>query len=147
MNTAMMVELQRNTKKRTKPYQPADFYCWGGSGTSEPPEAGAAMLELMRRNLFPQFALGEWFDDLKNAAGDTPAPAILAWWSDEAILLAPRRLGPDQWGGYLIAMAESAGMTQTFTNEHGDSALLTVPPTVGTVGAVEAEADAVLPIG
>lgn len=147
MNTAMMVELQRNPKKRSKPYQPADFYCWGGSSTGEPPDAGAAMVELIRRDQFPQFALGEWHDDLKRAGADTPPPALLAWWSEEAILLAPRRVGPDQWGGYLIAMAEAAGQTQTFTNEHGDSVLLTVPPTVGTVGAVEAEADAVLPIG
>ncbi len=147
MNTAMMVELQRNTRKRTKPYQPADFYCWESGEPGEPPEAGAAMLELIRRGLFPQFALGEWHDDLKRAGANTEPPSLLAWWSEEAILLAPRRVGPEQWGGYLIAMAEAAGTTQTFTNEHGDSVLLTVPPTVGAVGAIEAEAGAVLPIG
>lgn len=147
MNTAMMIELQRDPKRRAKPYQPADFYCWQQARTAnEPPAAGAAMLELVRLDLFPAFALGEWFDDLKTAGADHPLPPILAWWSEEAILLAPQRSGPDRWAGYLIAMAEASGVSQQFTNEHGDVVQLIVPSTVGAVAAVEAEADAVLSI-
>ncbi len=147
MNTAMMIELQRDPKRRAKAYQPADFYCWQqGSRSTEPPAAGAAMLELVRREMFPPFALGEWFDDLKAAGADHPLPPMLAWWSEEAILLAPQRSGPDRWAGYLIAMAEASGRSQRFTNEHGDVVRLIVPSTVGAVGEVEAEADAVLSI-
>lgn len=147
MNTAMMIELQRDPKRRAKPYRPADFYCWQrGDATGEPPAAGAAMLELVRRGMFPSFALGEWFDSLKAAGADQPLPPMLAWWSEEAILLAPERSGPDRWAGYLIAMAEAAGASQQFTNEHGDAVRLIVPSTLGTVAAVEAEADAVLSI-
>jgi hypothetical protein len=143
-----MVEMQRDRKKRPKPFTAADFYCWrsaADAAAAEPPDAGAAMLELIRVNRFPVFALGPWFDDLKAAGTDQPLPPRLAWWSDEIILLAPTRT-PDGWSGYLITMAEAAGTVQDCINERGDAVQLIVPQEIGNEAAVEAVVDAVLDI-
>lgn len=143
-----MVDMQRDRKKRPKPFTPADFYCWRSAADAadgEPPAAGAAMMELIRRDLFPGFALGPWFDGLKAAGTDQPQPPRLAWWSEEIILLAPTRM-PEGWSGYLIAMAEAAGTVQECVNERGDSVELVVPPEIGSDAAIEAVADALLQI-
>lgn len=142
-----MVEMQRDRKKRPKPFTAADFYCWraADAAAGEPPAAGAAMLELVRTDRLPTFALGPWFDDLKTAGTDQPLPPRLAWWSEEIILLAPTRT-PEGWSGYLIAMAEAAGTVQQCINERGDSIELIVPQEIGSKAAVEAVADALLPI-
>lgn len=143
-----MLDMQRDRKKRPKPFTAADFYCWrpaGDAQTGEPPAAGSAMLELARLDLFPTFALGPWFDDLKTAGTDQPLPPRLAWWSEEIILLAPTRT-PDGWSGYLIAMGEASGTVQECINERGDAVQLIVPQEIGSEAAVEAVADALLPI-
>jgi len=143
----MMLEMKRDASKRAKPFTAADFYCWKpqSQDAKAPPAAGAAMLELINRGAFPSFALGEWYDDLAAAGADEPLPFPLAWWSEEIILLAPVK-GSGGWSGYLIAMAEAAGTEQECINEAGEHVRLAVPPSVGTVGAVEAETDVLLPI-
>lgn len=109
-------------------------------------EAGAAMIELIRREQFGGQFHGPWTEELETAGAKAKAPDLLAWAAADAILLAPHRVDAQRWGGYLIAMAEASGQTREFFNEAGDSALLVVPETVGEEGEVEADPQAVLPI-
>lgn len=143
-----MANSKRDPKTKPEPYEVSDFYVFGGVAEQQlqPAAAGAAMLALLDRKLLPAFAIGEWYDGLAAVGEGAVVPRRLAWCSEEAVLLAPWRIDAGSWGGYLIAMAESAGMVQTFFNEHGDSVQLRVPQTVGTEAPVEAMADAVLPI-
>ena len=139
---------ERDTKRRPEPFVPRDF-CWWAE-KAEPPkgtaEAGAAMLELIKREQFGGQFHGPWTDELEEAGAKAKAPERLAWAAEDAILLAPHRVDSQRWGGYLIAMAEASGQTREFFNQAGDSVLLVVPETVGEEGEVEADPLAVLPI-
>lgn len=98
-------------------------------------------MALVARDAFPTFALGEWFDDMKRAAADHPAPSHLAWIAEDAILLAPRRTDPDHWIGYLVVMDEAAGQLREFQSEDGRREWMIVPASVGSEGAVEAHVE------
>ncbi len=109
--------------------------------------AGAALMELVRRDLFPSFALGPWYEGLKAAAKGAAVPELLAWIAEDAILLAPFRIDATTWGGYLIAMDEAAGQPRQFTDPDGQPPVwLVVPPEIGAEEPVEAVPQARLPI-
>lgn len=111
-----------------------------------PAEAGAAMLELIRRQMFPGFALVA-YDALAAAGKDKAPPPRLALLADDAVLLAPRPT-PQGWAGFLIAEATAADQPRAFRwpEDPEPSVLLLVPPPVERGAAVWAVADASLPI-
>lgn len=145
---AWQANKERDDKRRPEPFKPDDFFWWG-EAKEAPPEliaAGAAMLELIRLELFGGQFHGPWSDELEEAGAKGAAPERLAWIAEEAILLAPVADGPAHWRGYLIAMAECSGEVRTFTAPSGESVRLRVPATVGAEGEVEADPQARLPI-
>jgi|GEM_PF-2636604 len=115
-------------------------------GERPPAEPGAAMLELIRRQLFPGFALA-FYEPLSTAAADTPPPPLLALLAVDAILLAPRQAA-DGWRGFLIAEDTAAGQVREFRRpgEPDPMWLLVPPPAAGSEGAVWAAEAACLAI-
>lgn len=109
-----------------------------------PAEAGAAMLELIRRRLFPGFALVA-YDALASAGKDQAPPPRLALLAEDAVLLAPRPT-PQGWQGFLIAEGTAADQPRAFHWPEDPEVLqwLHVPPPVEPGAAVWAVADASL---
>lgn len=128
-----------------KAAQPSDFWQFADPAdlVRPPAAAGAAMLELIRRRMFPSFALFV-HGDLKAAGKDEPPPDRLAWLSDDAVLLAPYPLEDGGWGGFLIAQAEASGRAIEFRSERGERVTLRVPEHVAERGSEMAEDQAIL---
>lgn len=143
MNAAMLM-LPAKARPRRQ-FQPSDFYEFASDADVQrpPAQAGAAMLELIRRGMFPSFALFV-HGDLKAAGKGESPPPRLAWLSDDAILLAPYPLEEGGWGGFLIAQAEAAGRVIEFRSERGERVMLRVPEHVAERGAEMAEDQAIL---
>lgn len=119
-------------------------------GEKPPVAAGAAMLELIRRRLFPGFALA-FYDALYQVGEGQPIPQPLALIADDAILLAPRpRADRSGWDGFLIAEGPAQGQVRSFRwpDQAPDQAAvwLTVPRASSGGGAVWAEEGASLAI-
>lgn len=126
----LQAESNRNRDARPEPFLLRDFCLWAEvSERPAPPEAaGAAMLELLERNLLPGFVLsGPWLADLEASGRDAKPPPRLCWAAEDAILLAPYRVDQGHWGGFLVAMASATGQARQFANEHGDLIVLRVP--------------------
>ena len=98
-----------------------------------PSEAGAALLELLERNLLPGFVLdGPWLADLEAQGRGVTPPPRLCWAAEDAILLAPYRVDASHWGGFLVARATAAGRLLEFASEAGEVISLRVPADVVT---------------
>lgn len=145
--TTFTANLNRDPKKRPLPFSLSDFTCWADvAETSQPPAAaGAAMLELVRRDQFPSYGL-TFFSELKAVGKDAKLPPRLILASEDALLLAPYRVDAARWGGFLIARAEASGLVRDFYSEDGNLVQLRVPADVRDRGSVVAEEGAVLPI-
>ncbi|MGA1114568.1 MAG: hypothetical protein ACO3TI_06425 [Aquiluna sp.] len=108
----------------------SDFFVWGDVAEKPLPTgaAGAAMLELLERNLLPAFVMdGPWLADLEAQGKNAEAPKRLCWAADDAILLAPYRVSADQWGGFLVAKASASGQVRQFHSDSGESTVLMIP--------------------
>jgi hypothetical protein len=93
-----------------------------------PSEAGAALLELLERNLLPGFVLdGPWLADLEAQGRGVTPPPRLCWAAEDAILLAPYRVDASHWGGFLVAKAGAVGRVREFASEAGEVVALRVP--------------------
>ncbi len=93
-----------------------------------PSEAGAALLELLERNLLPGFVLdGPWLADLEAQGRGVTPPPRLCWAAEDAILLAPYRVDAGHWGGFLVAQRSAAGRMREFASEAGEVVALLVP--------------------
>ena len=93
-----------------------------------PSEAGAALLELLERNLLPGFVLdGPWLADLEAQGRGVSPPPRLCWAAEDAILLAPYRVDASRWGGFLVAQASAVGRVREFASEAGEVVTLRVP--------------------
>lgn len=93
-----------------------------------PSEAGAALLELLERNLLPGFVLdGPWLADLEAQGRGVTPPPRLCWAAEDAILLAPYRVDAGHWGGFLVAQASAVGQAREFASETGEVVALRVP--------------------
>lgn len=147
--TAALAQLTQNIHCDGKP-PPIDQFCLFRQqqpGEQPPSDAGAAMLELIRRQLFPSFALA-FYEHLSKAGQNHPVPSRLALVAEDAIVLAPSA-GPGGWQGFLIAESQAAGQDRAFRwiDQSMDlpSLLLAVPaPSSGVTGAVWAEEAAFL---
>lgn len=111
-----------------------------------PGAAGAALEELLRRDLLPSYAIGPWCEDLQRAAKDQPIPDRLVLAAEDALLLAPWRPDAEHWAGFLIAEHGAGGQQRAFYSEDGDRVDLLVPEALIGRVAVAARAGAVLPM-
>lgn len=127
------------------------FYIWADREEKPrpPSEAGAALLELIERDLMPGYAAdGPWLQDLVKEGESAPLPPRLCWASEDAILLAPYQVDQGHWGGFLIARLSAKDQSREFADENGRTILLTVPGIYFARGAItQAIANAKLPIG
>jgi hypothetical protein len=149
--TAALAQLTQNLHIEGKP-PPLEQFCFFRQqqpGERPPADAGAAMLELIRRQLFPGFALA-FYEHLSAAGQNHPIPSRLALVAEDAIMLAPAA-GPGGWQGFLIAESQAAGQDRAFRwiDQPADqpSLHLAVPaPASAAMGAVWAEEAACLAI-
>lgn len=96
-------EINRDRKKRNRPFKLEEFYFYDDVSLQNLPEPkyGAAAMRLVGMELFPSWALFT-FKDLKARAQDALPPEVLCYQCDDAILLAPSLEG-NQVSGMLIA--------------------------------------------
>ncbi len=131
----LQVEFNRDPEKNSKPFSLYDFTFWSDVAERPvpPSAAGAALIELLNRNLLPAFAMdGPWFADLEAQGRNQKPPERLCWAAEDAIALAPYRTDQDHWAGFLIAKASAAGTVKEFHNEHGQSVTLKIPDDIVT---------------
>ena len=146
---ASLAQLTQNIHTEGKP-PPLDKFCFfrvQQQGERPPVEAGAAMLELIRRQQCPGFALA-FYEQLEQAGKGNDPPQRLALVADDAILLAPIPAG-DGWQGFVIAEATATGQLREFrwAGDDQPACWLAVPaPASGSMGAVWAEEGASLSI-
>lgn len=138
--------MNRDTKKRKKPYSLSDFTFFKAieEDAQPPAAAGAAMLKMIRDKEFPSFALFI-YQQLRAVGEDAPVPKRVALRGSSCIVLAPYRKSQTQWAGLVIAEAPAMGQIQDFQDDEGDTWRLRVPVLGDAAGVLAAE-DAVLPI-
>jgi hypothetical protein len=104
-------ELNRDSKKRRKPFAIEDFCLYTVEEEKDSVDAiyGAAAITLIQKGIFPYWALFAYKDLSKNAEDSFP-PSTLCLQSEEAIILAPTIQG-EMCSGMLIAL-ESASEKQ-----------------------------------
>ncbi|MEY3463504.1 MAG: hypothetical protein RLZZ468_1282 [Cyanobacteriota bacterium] len=134
--------------KRPEPYKLADFCFWGEvqEKPQPPAAAGAALRELLARDLLPPYAIGPWCEDLQRVGEGVAAPGRLVWAAEDALLLAPWRVDAETWGGFMVAESTAFGQERAFYDEAGDRVDLIVPAADGLRASTVARAGAVLPI-
>lgn len=136
-------EANRNPKKSKKPFSLEQFCLYADREKEKAPSAryGAATNVLIKKNLFPSWALFVYSDLQKNAGKATP-PEPLAFLSKSAILLSPSCVG-GYCTGMLIAEKEAAGQVIDFESPCGKKVRMAVP---GFQAAVYAEEDVSLAV-
>jgi hypothetical protein len=131
-------EVNRDTKKRKKPYSMDDFYLY-----QDPEDAdrgpngryGAAAMELIKQSLMPHWALFV-YKDLKSRATEANPPELLAFMHPSAIVLAPS-VADNQCSGMLIATEEASGKTLTMESPCGKTVRIQIPQINNKVYAEE----------
>lgn len=121
-------EMNRDSKRRKKPYSMDDFYLYADrdDGSRGPNgKYGAAAMSLIESNLFPRWALFV-YKDLKIQAGNANAPELLAFIHEDAIILAPS-ISENQCMGMLIATEEASRKTLTMESPCGRAVRMQMP--------------------
>lgn len=103
MIACQQAEFNRDRKKRKKPYDLEDFYCYKINSDKDTVDApyGSAASELISRSMFPSWGLFIYKELMVNASKAT-APEVLCYSNKHAIILAPKIVG-DTCIGMLIA--------------------------------------------
>lgn len=127
VQTSLHANLNRDSKKRRKPYTPEDYYLYQPREDQSLPagRAGAAALELIRLRQFPSWALF-CYKELALSAADREPPSLLAFVADDAILLAPTK-SVHGYSGMLIATEKASDQWIAFRAPDGTTKELYVP--------------------
>jgi hypothetical protein len=131
-------EINRDSNRRKKPYSMEDFYLYADfeDGRNGPrAKYGAAAMELIKKSLFPSWALFI-YKDLKIQAGNAIAPDLLAFIHENALILAPS-VSSNECAGMLIATEEASGKTLTMESPCGKSIRVLMPDIRAKVYAEE----------
>lgn len=131
-------EINRDSKRRKKPYSMEDFYLYASDGDgSRGPSAryGAAAMSLIESQLFPRWALFV-YKDLKIQASTATPPELLAFIHEDAIILAPS-ITDNQCIGMLIATEEASRKTLTMESPNGKIVRIQMPVISSKVYAEE----------
>lgn len=124
---ALTANLNRDTKKRSKPYTTQEFCMFTPpelKNTARSRYANAAMA-LIRAGQFPSWALF-CYKDLTANANDNPAPDILCFQSHDAILLAPEIDGSG-FEGLLIALESASAQIREMRAPDGSTIKVEIP--------------------
>jgi hypothetical protein len=124
-------ELNRDKKKRNRPYKPDEFYFYQTEDDRNLPEPkyGAAAYALIEKGLFPSWALFV-YKDLKERAGNAMAPELLCFSCENAIILAPS-VEDGKISGMLIAGNECSGKVLEMSSPCGKKVTVRMPPING----------------
>jgi hypothetical protein len=130
-------EMNRDKKRRRQAFNPSDFYFYQDQEMLNMPESkyGAAAMELIRRNLFPTWALFI-YNELKKRADDARPPEVLCLQCDDAILLAPDIDGSIV-RGMLIASNTASDQQREMTSPCGMVVTVLMPTILGKFEADE----------
>jgi len=126
LQTSLIANINRDQKKQRKPYGPEDFYLYQPRENQDLPagRCGAAALALIEQRLFPTWALF-CYKQLASGASNHP-PALLAFISDDAILLAPTKTDSG-YKGMLIVREAASDNWHEFKSPCGRTEVLYVP--------------------
>lgn len=130
-------EINRDRKKKRQPFKPDDFYFYSDPELMNLPEPryGAAAMELINRELFPNWALFA-YPELKKRANDALAPELLCYQCHDAIILAPDTDGGHVFG-MLIASKTASESTRTLESPCGRLITVRMPLISGAFEAIE----------
>jgi hypothetical protein len=130
-------EINRDRKKRSRPFKPDDFYWYDDQKMANMPEPryGAAALKLMEMELFPSWALFV-YRDLKARAADAFPPELLCYQCDDVIILAPSIEG-NTLDGMLIAAGTASGELRELRSPQGHVVTVRMPTLDGEFVADE----------
>ena len=129
--------MNRDKKKRHKPFQPEEFWQYVDKESLNLPEPkyGAAALALIEQKLFPHWALFT-YPDLKARANEAVAPGFLCLQCEDAIVLAPSVEGYILTG-MLIASRTASEKTRKMTSPCGKEVTVRMPVIAGKFEADE----------
>jgi hypothetical protein len=130
-------EINRDKKRRRQPFKPEEFYYYSDPELMNLPEPrfGAAAMELIKRELFPSWALFA-YPELKKRAEDALAPELLCYQCDDAIILAPD-VDAGHVTGMLIAAKTASDQHRTMTSPCGRTLTVMMPQILGKFEATE----------
>lgn len=136
-------EINRDTKKRKKPYDPSDFYCYPDISSKDSVDAiyGACASKLLELQMMPGWALFV-YKELKQNASKAVPKQIVCYSNKSALILAPS-INSDQCKGMLIALEDASHRVLSFDeiNRDGtvreDAIRLRMPVISGKTVAIE----------
>lgn len=99
------------------------------------PKYGAAAMELIKRELFPSWALFT-YPELKKRAEDALPPELLCYQCEDAIILAPD-INDGHVSGMLIAAKTASDQSRTMVSPCGRSITVMMPQILGKFEANE----------
>jgi hypothetical protein len=136
-------EINRDSKKRKKPFAPEDFYYYDNQASEKLPDAkyGAAALELIKREIYPRWGLFV-YESLKIKAANATLPETLCLQCEDAIVLAPEFDGREI-RGMLIAQRSASEQTREMVTPDGEKFRVRLPRVMDKFEATE-EAEMVL---
>jgi len=126
LHMSMVANYNRDSKKQSKPYSMEDFFLFQPRQDQNLPAGryGAAAMALISARQFPAWALF-CYKELSSAGDQTP-PVLLAFQSENAVLLAPMAV-PGGFKGMLIAQEEAGEQWVKMTSPCGREVELFVP--------------------
>lgn len=129
--------MNRDKKKRRKPFSPDEFYYYQDLELRDLPEPkyGAAAKALIDRGLFPSWALFA-YKDLQTRAGDALPPEFLCLQCEDAIILAPDIDGVVVTG-MLLASGTASGQLREMRSPCGREVTIRLPELNGKFVADE----------
>jgi len=130
-------EMNRDKKKKNKPYRMEEFYFYADKEKENLPDSryGAAALAMISRKIFPSWALFV-YKELKERANNALPPELLCVQCEDAILLAPS-IEEMSIRGMLIANEKASGQTRTMTSPCGLEVDVNIPVLNGKYEATE----------
>lgn len=130
-------EINRDRKRRRQPFKPSDFYYYADEALQNLPEPkfGAAAMELIKRELFPVWALFA-YPELKKRANDALPPELLCYQCEDAIILAPD-IDAGHVSGMLIAAKTASEQRRTMESPCGRQITVMMPQILGKFEAEE----------
>lgn len=130
-------EINRDSKKRRKPFSPDEFYFYANPEDRDLPEPrfGAAAKALIEREIFPPWALFV-YRDLVARAGDALPPEVLCLMCDDVIVLAPS--AEDGYvHGMMIAAKSASNQVRELQSPCGQVVTVRMPQLAGEYVADE----------
>jgi hypothetical protein len=131
-------ELNRDKKKRNKPFTPNEFYWYDDNQLNNLPEPryGAAAMKLIEMGQFPSWALFV-YKDLKARSKDALPPEVLCYQCEDAIILAPNVDGHEVNGMLIAGGSASNQLREMHDPVSGRSIMARMPVLPDAFQAIE----------